>query len=231
VESGGVSWGIEGRKTVTVLFCDVVAFTELADRLDPEALRDVMGQFFDRATAVVEVHGGIVDKFIGDEVMAVFGVPIVHEDDALRAVRAAVALRGSVEEVKRGLGADTHLQVRIGVNTGEVAVSDPSAGHNFVSGDAIAVGKRLETAAEAGEILVGEATHRLVAHAVEATPTEPLALKGLTGMTTAYRLESVDPDATAFRADTTRRWQGESASSSGFTPFTPRPPAAPRGSP
>ena len=190
-----------------------------------------MGQFFDRAAAVVEAHGGIVDKFIGDEVMAVFGVPVVHEDDALRAVRAAVAMRGSVEEVERGLGADAHLQVRIGVNTGEVAVSDPSVGHNFVSGDAIAVGKRLETAAGAGEILVGETTHRLVAHAVEAKRTELLALKGLAGTTTAYRLESVDPDATAIRAATTRPWPGESASSSSSTPSTPRPPPARRGSP
>jgi class 3 adenylate cyclase/tetratricopeptide (TPR) repeat protein len=197
VESAGGSWAIEGRKTVTVLFCDVVAFTELAARVDPEALRGVMGQFFDRATAVVETHGGLVDKFIGDEVMAVFGVPVVHEDDALRAVRAAVAMRDSVEEVERWLGADAHLQVRIGVNTGEVAVSDPSAGHNFVSGDVIAVGKRLETAAGAGEILVGETTHRLVAHAVEASRTELVELKGLAGTTTAYRLESVDLDATA----------------------------------
>src|SRR5262249_17082244 len=148
------------------------------------------------AATVVEAHGGVVDKFVGDEVMAVFGVPVVHEDDALRAVRAAIAMRDSVEEVERGLGADAHLQVRIGVNTGEVAVSDPPAGQNFVSGDAIGVGKRLETAAGAGEILVGEATHRLVAHAVEAEPTEPLALKGIAGTTTAYRLESVDPDAT-----------------------------------
>ncbi len=197
MESGSGAWAIEGRKTVTVLFCDVVAFTELAVGVDPEALRDVMGQFFDRAAAVVEAHGGIVDKFMGDEVMAVFGVPVVHEDDALRAVRAAVEMRDSVEEVARGLGTDARLQVRIGINTGEVAVSDPSKGHNFVSGDAIAVGKRLETAAEPGEILVGETTQRLVAHAVEATATEPLALKGLAGTTTAYRLESVDRAATA----------------------------------
>src|SRR5215467_14460985 len=105
----------EGRKLVTVLFCDLVAYTQLAEQLDPEALRLLMSRFFERVVAVIEQHGGTVEKFIGDEVMAVFGVPVVHEDDALRAVRAAVAMRGSVEEVQRGLGADARLQVRIGV--------------------------------------------------------------------------------------------------------------------
>ncbi len=186
---------VEGRKTVTVLFCDIVAYTELAGRLDPEALRHVMLRFFERAAAVIEGHGGTVEKFVGDEVMAVFGVPLVHEDDALRAVRAAVAVRECVAGLDRD--SDVRLEARIGVNTGEVVTGDPSAGHGFVSGDAVAVGKRLEQAAAPGEIVLGDSTHRLVEHAVHATRLEPLALKGKPGETIAFRLESVDPAATA----------------------------------
>jgi len=186
---------VEGRKTVTVLFCDLVAYTELAGRLDPEALRHLMLLFFERAAAVIEGHGGTVEKFVGDEVMAVFGVPIVHEDDALRAVRAAVAVRECVAELDRNN--DAHLEVRIGINTGEVVTGDPSAGHGFVSGDAVAVGKRLEQAAAPGEIVLGESTHRLVEHAVQATQLDPLTLKGKADEAIAFRLESVDPAATA----------------------------------
>src|SRR5215831_2254218 len=186
---------VEGRKTVTVLFCDLVAYTELAGRLDPEALRHLMLLFFERASAVIEGHGGTVEKFIGDEVMAVFGVPVVHEDDALRAVRAALAVRECVAELDRE--SDVHLEVRIGVNTGEVVTADPSAGHGFVSGDAVAVGKRLEQVAAPGEIVLGESTYRLVEHAVHATPLDPLHLKGKAEEAIAFRLESVDPAATA----------------------------------
>ncbi len=185
----------EGRKTVTVLFCDLVAYTELAGRLDPEALRHLMLRFFERAAAVIEGHGGTVEKFVGDEVMAVFGVPVVHEDDALRAMRAAVAVHECVSELDRQ--SDAQLEVRIGVNTGEVVTGDASAGHGFVSGDAIAVGKRLEQAAAPGEIVLGESTYRLVEHAVRATRLDPLALKGKAQEAVAYRLESVDPTATA----------------------------------
>ena len=186
---------VEGRKTVTVLFCDLVAFTELAGKLDPEALRHLMLRFFERAAAVIEAHGGTVEKFVGDEVMAVFGVPVVHEDDALRGVRAALDVKECVAELDRA--DEIHLEVRIGINTGEVVTGDPSAGHGFVSGDAVNVGKRLEQAAAPGEIVLGESTYRLVAHAVRATPLEPLELKGKADMTVAFRLESVDPAATA----------------------------------
>jgi class 3 adenylate cyclase len=185
----------EGRKTVTVLFCDLVAYTELAGRLDPEALRGVMLRFFAEAGAVIEAHGGTVEKFVGDEIMAVFGVPVVHEDDVLRAVRAAVAVHECVAKLDRE--STVRLEVRIGLNTGEVVTGDPSAGHGFVSGDAVAVGKRLEQAAAPGEIVLGASTHRLVEHAVTATQLEPLALKGKSGETVAFRLESVDPAATA----------------------------------
>ncbi len=186
---------------MTVLFADLVAFTQLAERLDPEALRGLMSEFFARASAVVERLDGVVEKFIGDEVMALFGVPMVQEDDALRAVRAAVAMRDSVAELDRET--EFQLEVRIGVNTGEVVTGDPALGHT-VSGEPIAIGKRLEQAAEGAEILIGEKTYALVAHAVEATDVGPLALKGKSEAVRAYRLDAVDLTATAIprRADT-----------------------------
>jgi class 3 adenylate cyclase/DNA-binding SARP family transcriptional activator len=187
----------EARKTVTVLFCDVVAFTELAGRLDPETLRQVMSRYFELASDVLGRHGGTVEKFIGDEVMAVFGVPVVREDDALRAVRAAVELRESIAALESELASDARLQVRIGVNTGEVVAGDSAAGHGFVTGDPVAVGKRLEETAAPGEILLGGETHGLVAHAVEATPLEPKKLKGKHETLQAFRLAAVDAEATA----------------------------------
>src|SRR6266536_4274604 len=112
----------EVRKTVTVVFCDVTGSTALGERLDPESLRHVMARYFEAMRTVIERHGGTVEKFIGDAVMAVFGVPTVHEDDALRAARAATEMRealpGLNEELERDYG--TRLELRIGVNTGEV---------------------------------------------------------------------------------------------------------------
>ncbi len=192
-----VELSIEARKTVTVLFCDVVAYTELGERLDPESLRHLMLRYFEQAAAVIERHGGTVEKFVGDEVMAVFGVPAVREDDALRAVRAALELRQSVAALETELASEARLEVRIGVNTGEVVAGNPAAGHGFVTGDPVAVGKRLEEAAAPGEILVGEGTHVLVAHAVEASPLEPLKLKGNRREVAVFRLESVDAEAPA----------------------------------
>jgi predicted ATPase/class 3 adenylate cyclase len=158
------------RKTVTVLFTDVVEWTRLSKELDPEALRRLQSLFFEAMRSVVERHGGIVEKFIGDAVMAVFGVPFVREDDALRAVRAAAEMRESLvrlnTELEQAYG--VCLTSRIGVNTGEVIAGDPSEGHRFVTGEAVNVTKRLEEAAATGEILIGDATYRLVRDAVEA---------------------------------------------------------------
>jgi class 3 adenylate cyclase len=106
----------EQRKTVTVLFCDVIGSTALGEQADPEALRTMLASYFERMRSIVEWHGGTVEKFIGDAVMAVFGVPVVHEDDALRALRAAVEMREALPE----LG----VTARIGVNTGEVVTGD-----------------------------------------------------------------------------------------------------------
>jgi class 3 adenylate cyclase len=183
----------EVRKTVTVLFADVVASTALGERLDPEALRQVVTRYFAEMAEVLERHGGTVEKFVGDEVMAVFGVPAVHEDDALRAVRAAAAmherLRALNEELEATWGA--RLAIRIGINTGEVMAGDPSAGHGFVTGTAVNIAKRLEQAAEPGEILLGDATHRLVRHAVTTTPIGPISLRGKRDAESPQRLEEV----------------------------------------
>ena len=139
--------GREVRKTVTVLFCDLTGSTALGERLDPEALRATMRRYYEESRRILERHGGTVEKFIGDAVMAVFGVPQSHEDDAVRAVRAAAEL---VEAVT-GLG----LEPRVGVNTGEVVAGE---GDSLVVGDAVNVAARLEQVAEPGEILIGAET-------------------------------------------------------------------------
>ena len=168
------------RKTVTVVFCDLVGSTALGESTDPEALREVLARYFERMKGVVESHGGMVEKFIGDAVMAVFGVPVLHEDDALRACRAALEMRDALPE----LGIDG----RIGVNTGEVVTGTEE---RLATGDAVNVASRFEQAAAPGEVLIGEATHALVRGAVVAEPVEPLTLKGKSESVRAYRLVSV----------------------------------------
>jgi class 3 adenylate cyclase/predicted ATPase len=176
----------EQRKTVTVLFCDVTGSTELGESLDPEALRALLAQYFDRMKAIVERHGGSVEKFIGDAVMAVFGVPVLHEDDALRAVTAAVEMREAFS--------DLAVDGRIGVATGEVVTGTQE---RLATGDAVNVAARLEQAARAGEVLIGEETLRLTRDAVDVEALEPLALKGKSVPVPAYRLLSIRPGATA----------------------------------
>jgi class 3 adenylate cyclase/tetratricopeptide (TPR) repeat protein len=187
----------EVRKTVTVVFCDVTGSTSLGERLDPETLRRVMGRYFEAMKAILEHHGATVEKFIGDAVMAVFGIPVAHEDDALRAVRAAAEMRDAVETISKDLerDLDVSLVARIGVNTGEVVAGDPSAGQALVTGDAVNVAARLEQAARPGEILIGADTHRLVRDAVVVEPVDPLSLKGKSRPTPAYRLDEVIPGA------------------------------------
>ena len=170
----------EQRKTVTVLFCDVTGSTALGESVDPEALRGLLALYFERMKGIVESHGGTVEKFIGDAVMAVFGVPVVHEDDALRACRAALEMREALPE----LG----VQARIGVATGEVVTG---TAERLATGDAVNVAARLEQAAEPGQVLLGAATLRLVRDAVEVAAVEPLALKGKSEPVGAWRLVTV----------------------------------------
>jgi class 3 adenylate cyclase len=170
----------EVRKTVTVLFCDLSGSTAMGEQTDPEALRAVLARYFERMKAIVESHGGTVEKFIGDAVMTVFGIPAAHEDDALRACRAAVEMRGALPELS--------IRGRIGVNTGEVVTG---TSERLATGDAVNVAARFEQAAAPGEVLIGEATHALVHDAVTTEPVEPLTLKGKSEPVPAYRLVSV----------------------------------------
>ena len=170
----------EQRKTVTVLFCDVAGSTELGESTDPEALRALLRRYFERMKEIVERHGGTVEKFVGDAVMAVFGVPAVHEDDALRACRAAVEMRDALPE----LG----IRGRIGLNTGEVVTGTEE---RLATGDAVNVAARLEQAAEPGEVLVGAGTAFLVRDAVELGEQRRLELKGKSAPVPAYPLEAV----------------------------------------
>ena len=165
---------------MSVVFCDVTGSTALGERSDPEALRALLAGYFERMRGIVESHGGSVEKFIGDAVMAVFGVPQLHEDDALRACRAAVEMRDALPE----LG----IQGRIGVNTGEVVTGTEE---RLATGDAVNVAARLEQAARPGEVLVGDATLRLVRSAVEVGERRLLELKGKSDAVPAYPLLAV----------------------------------------
>ena len=188
------------RRTVTVLFAAVADSTPLGERLDPETLRRVMAGFFERMSGVLERHGGTVEKFIGDAVMAVFGIPELHEDDALRAVRAATELRQALaelnEELERHLG--ERIGIRVGINTGEVVAGDGTGGQMLATGDAVNVAKRLEESARTGEILLGEPTRRLVENAVVLEPRDELTLKGKTDPQPAWNVLAVIEGASAY---------------------------------
>jgi class 3 adenylate cyclase len=183
----------EVRKTVSVVFTDVAGSTTLAEQLDPESLRRAMTRYFEVAREVHERHGGVIEKFIGDAVMAVFGVPRAHEDDALRAVRAAAELRQALSALNRELEQELEvtLAVRTGVNTGLVLAGDGRDGQAFVGGDTIHVAARLERAAAAGEVLIGSSTYRLVSDAIQAEPVPPFRARGKSEPVQAYRLLQV----------------------------------------
>jgi class 3 adenylate cyclase len=187
----------EVRKTITVLFCDLAGSTALGERLDPESLQHVMRQYFERTREVLMRHEGTVEKFIGDAVVGVFGIPRLHEDDALRAVRAAVELQTTLAQLNKQLERDSGvtLNIRIGVNTGEVIAGSPSVGSALVLGDTANVAARLQQAAAPGEALLGPTTWQLVRDAVQAERVMPLALKGKAEPVAAWRLLAVNPDA------------------------------------
>jgi class 3 adenylate cyclase len=183
----------ETRKTVTILFIDAVSSTALGEEMDPESLRVVMTRYFEVMEEAIESHGGAVEKFIGDAVMAVFGVPVVHEDDALRACRAAVDIRRRLTEIEPEMRAERGVAIewRMGINTGPVVAGDMAFGQRIVTGDAVNVASRLEAAAAAGEILIGGETHSLVRYATSAEPVAPLSLKGKSRPVAAWRLLGV----------------------------------------
>src|SRR5712691_6117548 len=176
-ERGG---GGADRKLVTVLFADITGSTALGEELDPEDLKDVLGGYADAMRGEIEAEGGTVEKFIGDAVMAAFGVPIAHEDDASRALRAALRMRvrldGLNAELERRHG--LRLAMRIGVNTGEVvAAQDPRPEVGMVTGDAVNAAARLEQSAEPGQIFVSERTARS-ARGFRFREVGPLAVRG-----------------------------------------------------
>jgi class 3 adenylate cyclase len=194
----------ETRKVVTILFADVKGSTAIGERLDPEAVRRVLSTFYASARESLEHHGGTVEKFIGDAVMAVFGVPRVHEDDAIRGVRAAWELLDVMAhmnaELSERYGAE--LQLRIGVNTGEVIAGDPATGSSFVAGDAVNVAARLEQAATPGSVYLGAETFDLARGVADVEPVEPLDLKGKAEPVPAFRLVGIraTPDSGALAA-------------------------------
>jgi len=187
----------EARKVVTVLFSDIQGSTRLGEVLDPESLRDMMSRYFAEVRRVIERHEGVVEKFIGDAVMAVFGLPRVHEDDALRAVRAADELRTTLAALNDEFAAlwGVTVSVRTGINTGEILARERPVGESIVLGDAVNVAARLEQEAEPGEILIGEPTYRLVHDAVTAEDAGALTLKGKAAPVPAWRLLRVTAHA------------------------------------
>ena len=174
----------EQRKLVSLLFADIVDSTALGAQHDPELVRSVMVRYFARMKEIAETHGGTVEKFIGDAVMVVFGVPRLHEDDAERAVRAALAMRDAVVELNRGLRIG--LALRIGVNSGEVVAGVGDDRQFLVTGDAVNVAARLQQGAAPDEVVVGALTERLSRDAIEYQPREPITAKGKTAPIPAF---------------------------------------------
>ncbi|MGH2724707.1 MAG: ATP-binding protein [Actinomycetota bacterium] len=179
------------RKVVTVLFADVAGSTELAASLDPERLREVMGEFYRAASEELVSLRGRAEKFVGDAVMAVFGLPYAHDDDALRAVRAGLQIRDRAERLGERLG--TPLRVRVGINTGPVAAAAAPAGEFMVSGAEVNVAARLQQAAEPGEILVGDTTWQLTRHAAEFGDPRRVEARGFAQPITARPVRAISP--------------------------------------
>src|SRR5438874_2884819 len=187
----------EVRKTVTIVFSDLSGSTALGERLDAESVRRLLGRYFEEARATLERYGGTVEKFVGDAVMAVFGIPQAHEDDALRACRATVELRERLVVLNDDLAREhgVYLATRTGVNTGEIVAG---AGETLVTGDAVNVAARLEQAAIPGEILIGDATYRIARDALRAEAVTPVDAKGKSEPVAAWRLVDVLDDAPTF---------------------------------
>jgi class 3 adenylate cyclase/ATP/maltotriose-dependent transcriptional regulator MalT len=186
---------MERRKLATLLFCDVTGSTALGERLDPEAVRELMLRYFGEMRTAIERHGGTVEKFIGDAVMAVFGVPRAREDDALRAVRAAAEMRDRLEvlnvELEHRYG--QRIGLRIGINSGEVVTG--AGTETIVTGDPVNIAARLEQHAGPGEILLGEDTLRLAGAGLTIEALDPIVVKGKSEPLVVYRLHSVSEKA------------------------------------
>jgi class 3 adenylate cyclase/tetratricopeptide (TPR) repeat protein len=183
------SAGAEERKVVTVLFCDLVGFTAASEAADPEDVRARLRPYHERLRSEIEGYGGTVEKFIGDAVMAVFGAPIAHEDDAERAVRAGLRILEAIQELNEG-APGLELSVRIGINTGEAVVAlgvHPELGEGMVTGDVVNTASRLQGAAPVGGLVVGEGTYRGTKPVFDYRALEPVAVKGKAGLVPVWR--------------------------------------------
>ena len=189
IETGGDAPIADERKLVTIVFTDVSGFTALSEKLDPEKVRDLINACFDWLVPVVQKYDGTIDKFIGDEIMALFGAPIAHEDDAERALRAALEMMDAIAAFNHANG--TELGLHAGINTGLV-VAGQIGGHDrrdySVMGDAVNLAARLEDASSVGEIFVGPATYRLTQRIFEFEPVAALKLKGKKSPVEVHRL-------------------------------------------
>ncbi len=173
------------RRLVSVLFADLVGFTTLSESRDPEVVRDLLGRYFETATRIIGSYGGTVEKFIGDAVMAVWGAPTAHEDDAERAVRSALELVDAVGAIGEEVGAE--LTIRAGVLTGEAAVTLGATNQGMVAGDLVNTASRLQSVAPPGSVLVGESTFQAAVGAITFEPAGEQLLKGRTAPVPAYR--------------------------------------------
>ena len=194
----------EVRKTVTIVFSDLKGSTALTERIDAEAVNEVKDRYFAAMATEIERHGGKIEKYIGDAIMAVFGLPRAREDDALRAVRAAHGMTSALARLNADLQQVYGVEIanRTGVNTGEVVANiNPDADQRLATGDAVNVAARLEQAAPANEVLIGEVTYQLVRAHVDVEAVEPLELKGKSERVPAYRLLAVRRPAAAAPAD------------------------------
>ncbi|HJS25755.1 MAG TPA: AAA family ATPase [Actinomycetota bacterium] len=183
----------EERKMVTVLFADLVDSTGLAQRLDAERAREILGRFFDAASEELLALRGRPEKFIGDAVMAVFGLPTVHEDDALRAVRAGLAIRARTRRLSATLGLPEPLDVHIGIASGEAATGLGPAGQLLVTGPVVNAAARLQAAAGPGEALAGETTVALTVNEVSYADRRSVEAKGFDGELDAFPVEGIAP--------------------------------------
>jgi class 3 adenylate cyclase len=183
------------RRIVTVLFADLVGFTSLSERLDAEDVTIVQDAYFEVVREAVDRHGGLLEKFVGDAAMAVFGAPTARDDDAERAVGAGLALVAAIERVGALLGLDPGaLRLRIGIASGEAVYGEATAERGPVTGDTVNVAARLQAAADPGSVVVGEVTALAVGAAVELEPVGPLELKGKAEPVRAWRVEGFRPE-------------------------------------
>ncbi|HET9539004.1 MAG TPA: adenylate/guanylate cyclase domain-containing protein, partial [Candidatus Limnocylindria bacterium] len=183
-----IAMAVAERRLVSVLFADLVGFTTRSEDRDPEETRELLSRYFEVARRIVEGHGGTIEKFIGDAVMAVWGAPTAHEDDAERAVRSALAIVAGVSSIADG---DVPLHARAGVLTGEAAVTVGAEGQGMVAGDMVNTASRLQSVAQPGTVLVGEATYRATSNAISYEPAGERVLKGKTTPVPAWRAVAV----------------------------------------